>query len=250
MQPETVRRSSRCPTVTAMALQRTATAATAWKGTSKKTVLLSTAGYRRSRPEGRLASPSSTIRTPILLCYDQHGRNGFRKCRESHRLERQHRRLQPNSANVARIDKTGREFFATTARSLALAGPGRGVLSGRCRRLLCTGRCSGNIPRIMRENTPQEHRRVFDARRRRVCDMAGVLLSYFSIDDDHSGRIPAGVVGVIPTKVSAENGPIQPGDLRVTASTPGHAMKAGSNSCWLDLLSARLWRRSAVQVQR
>lgn len=38
--------------------------------------------------------------------------------------------------------------------------------------------------------------------------------------------IPMGVVGVIPTKVSAENGPIQRGDLLVTSSTPGHAMKA------------------------
>jgi hypothetical protein len=31
---------------------------------------------------------------------------------------------------------------------------------------------------------------------------------------------------VIPTKVSTENGAIAIGDLLVTASTPGHAMKA------------------------
>jgi hypothetical protein len=30
--------------------------------------------------------------------------------------------------------------------------------------------------------------------------------------------------------VSAENGPVLPGDLLVTASTPGHAMKGGSNA--------------------
>jgi hypothetical protein len=30
-------------------------------------------------------------------------------------------------------------------------------------------------------------------------------------------------------KVSAENGPIHPGDLLVSSSTPGHAMKAGPN---------------------
>ena len=56
-----------------------------------------------------------------------------------------------------------------------------------------------------------------------------MLLSDLSIEDDHSGQRPAGVVGVIPTKVSAENGPIRPGDLLVTASTPGHAMKAEFN---------------------
>ena len=33
------------------------------------------------------------------------------------------------------------------------------------------------------------------------------------------------VVGIVPCKVSAENGPIQRGDLLVTSSTEGHAMK-------------------------
>ncbi|HEY54070.1 MAG TPA: hypothetical protein G4N94_11495 [Caldilineae bacterium] len=37
------------------------------------------------------------------------------------------------------------------------------------------------------------------------------------------------LVGVVPVKVSAENGPIQPGDLLVASSTPGHAMRAGEN---------------------
>jgi hypothetical protein len=42
-------------------------------------------------------------------------------------------------------------------------------------------------------------------------------------------RIPLAVVGVVPVKASAENGPIRPGDLLATSSTPGHAMKAGPN---------------------
>jgi hypothetical protein len=42
-------------------------------------------------------------------------------------------------------------------------------------------------------------------------------------------EVPLAVVGVVPVKVSAENGPVQPGDLLVSASTPGHAMKAGPN---------------------
>jgi hypothetical protein len=39
-------------------------------------------------------------------------------------------------------------------------------------------------------------------------------------------RVPVALAGVVPCKVSAENGPIQPGDLLVTSDTPGHAMKA------------------------
>jgi len=33
------------------------------------------------------------------------------------------------------------------------------------------------------------------------------------------------MIGIVPCKVSAENGPIARGDLLVTSSTPGHAMK-------------------------
>jgi hypothetical protein len=43
------------------------------------------------------------------------------------------------------------------------------------------------------------------------------------------GHIPLAVVGVVPVKASAENGPIRPGDLLVASSIPGHAMKAGPN---------------------
>lgn len=45
--------------------------------------------------------------------------------------------------------------------------------------------------------------------------------------DDPLAGIPVAVVGIVPCKVSAENGPIQRGDLLVTAATPGHAMRAG-----------------------
>jgi hypothetical protein len=46
---------------------------------------------------------------------------------------------------------------------------------------------------------------------------------------DLSSTAPLAVVGVVPVKASAENGPIAPGDLLVASDTPGHAMKAGSN---------------------
>ena len=40
-----------------------------------------------------------------------------------------------------------------------------------------------------------------------------------------SGK-PVALAGRVPCKVSAENGPIEIGDLLTTSSTPGHAMKA------------------------
>lgn len=54
----------------------------------------------------------------------------------------------------------------------------------------------------------------------------GVLLTEEHIDSDLSNKAPMGVIGVIPTKVCTEGGAIQKGDLLVTSSTSGVAMKA------------------------
>jgi len=54
----------------------------------------------------------------------------------------------------------------------------------------------------------------------------GVLLTEESIDGALTGKLPMGVIGVIPTKVCNENGPIRRGDILVTSSRPGYAMKA------------------------
>lgn len=43
-------------------------------------------------------------------------------------------------------------------------------------------------------------------------------------------EVPMAMVGIVPTKVSAENGAIRPGDLLVTSSTPGYAMKGTDRS--------------------
>ena len=43
------------------------------------------------------------------------------------------------------------------------------------------------------------------------------------------GYAPLAIVGIVPVKASAENGSIQPGDLLVASSIPGHAMKADPN---------------------
>ncbi len=46
------------------------------------------------------------------------------------------------------------------------------------------------------------------------------------VEGSVAGTIPLAISGIVPAKVSAENGPIKPGDLLVTSSTPGYAMKA------------------------
>jgi hypothetical protein len=45
-------------------------------------------------------------------------------------------------------------------------------------------------------------------------------------DEDREAGISVALVGIVPCKVSAENGAISRGDLLVTSSTPGHAMRA------------------------
>jgi len=43
-------------------------------------------------------------------------------------------------------------------------------------------------------------------------------------------EVPMAVAGIVPAKVSAENGPIKVGDLLVTPSSPGYAMKGTDRS--------------------
>lgn len=43
-------------------------------------------------------------------------------------------------------------------------------------------------------------------------------------------EVPMAMIGIVPTKVSAENGPIRPGDLLVTSSKIGYAMKGTDRS--------------------
>lgn len=43
-------------------------------------------------------------------------------------------------------------------------------------------------------------------------------------------EVPMAMIGIVPTKVSTENGPIKRGDLLVTSSIPGYAMKGTDHS--------------------
>jgi hypothetical protein len=58
----------------------------------------------------------------------------------------------------------------------------------------------------------------------------GVLLTDRDIDANLDDTVPLGVIGVIPTKVTGEGGPIKRGDLLVTSSTAGHAMKGNDRT--------------------
>jgi hypothetical protein len=59
----------------------------------------------------------------------------------------------------------------------------------------------------------------------------GMLGSTRKVDEAApTNEVPLAVVGIVPCKVTAENGPIQVGDLLVTSSTPGHAMKGTDRS--------------------
>jgi hypothetical protein len=54
----------------------------------------------------------------------------------------------------------------------------------------------------------------------------GVVASQHRADEAlPKNEVPLAVVGIVPCKVTAENGPIAVGDLLVASSTPGHAMK-------------------------
>jgi hypothetical protein len=74
--------------------------------------------------------------------------------------------------------------------------------------------------KITLSNTPYSHMVVGV-----YATKPGVLLAHTAAEDDISSLIPVGVVGVVPTKVCIENGPIRRGDLLTTSSTSGHAMK-------------------------
>ena len=59
--------------------------------------------------------------------------------------------------------------------------------------------------------------------------------------DANEKSVPLALSGVVPTKVSAENGPIEVGDLLTTSNTPGHAMKCDDKrKCFGSLVGKAL----------
>lgn len=76
--------------------------------------------------------------------------------------------------------------------------------------------------------TPEEQA----ARRAEAAEAAGIEDSQALTDAQTQkirtgdGMVEVAIAGIVPVKVSAENGAIQRGDLLTTSSMPGHAMKA------------------------
>jgi hypothetical protein len=54
----------------------------------------------------------------------------------------------------------------------------------------------------------------------------GFVGSTHPLSDKYDNEIPVAITGIVPCKVSTENGPIKRGDLLTSSSTPGYAMKA------------------------
>lgn len=54
----------------------------------------------------------------------------------------------------------------------------------------------------------------------------GFVGSIHPMDDENYNEIPVAITGIVPCKVSTENGPIKRGDLLTSSGTPGYAMKA------------------------
>jgi len=71
------------------------------------------------------------------------------------------------------------------------------------------------------------------------------------VDDELSDHVPLAIAGIVPVKVTSENGPSCVGDLLTTSSTPGHAMRATAASPGTILgkaLCALETRRGVVDV--
>jgi len=131
--------------------------------------------------------------------------------------------FQSNSANTARIDRSGKGFFnggtqtggADVAEAFEVENKINDYSPGEV--LVIS---TNNDRRVEKCRAPYSTLVIGV-----YATKPGVLLSERDIEADLSDTIPVGIVGVIPTKVSGENGPIRRGDLLVTSSTPGHAMK-------------------------
>lgn len=128
--------------------------------------------------------------------------------------------LASSGVNVARIDKTGRGFFngGTQTGGADIAE----IID-------TTGRLPepGEVVEIDPEH-PSHYRLSSMAESTLVAGVVttrpGVLMN--AGVDDVAGLPALALAGRVPVKVTAEGGAIRAGDLLVSASTPGHAMKA------------------------
>ncbi len=132
--------------------------------------------------------------------------------------------FQSANANVARINKTGTAFFnggtQNSGADLAEAFDVKGNTSDYE---------PGDILVISTDTdrTVEKSSKPYSVLVAGVyATKPGILLTEENIDSELTGKVPMGVIGVIPTKVCLEGGKISRGDLLVTSSESGAAMKA------------------------
>ncbi|WP_080777493.1 beta strand repeat-containing protein [Chryseobacterium phocaeense] len=131
---------------------------------------------------------------------------------------------QSASTNVARINKAGRGYFndgtqnsgADVAEAFDVEGSTSEYEPGDILII------STNSDRTVEKSSQPYSTLVAGV----YATKPGVLLTEENIDSELIGKVPMGVIGVIPTKVCLEGGKIKRGDLLVTSSKPGTAMRA------------------------
>jgi len=131
---------------------------------------------------------------------------------------------QSASTNVARIDKTGKGFFnggtqnsgADLAEAFDVEGNTSEYEPGDILVI------STDTDRTVEKSSKPYSNLVAGV----YATKPGVLLTEENIDSELIGKVPMGVIGVIPTKVCLQGGAIKRGDLLVTSSQSGVAMKA------------------------
>ncbi|WP_294237504.1 MULTISPECIES: collagen-like protein [Chryseobacterium] len=132
--------------------------------------------------------------------------------------------FQNGNANVARINKSGTAFFnggtqnsgADVAEAFDVEGNVSAYEPGDILII------STDADRTVEKSSKPYSNLVAGV----YATKPGVLLTEENIDSELLGKVPMGVIGVIPTKVCLEGGKIKRGDLLVTSSQPGVAMKA------------------------
>lgn len=136
--------------------------------------------------------------------------------------------FQKNGGSVARIDDAGKGFFnggtqvggADVAEFFDVEGSKNDYEAGD---VLIISQSSDR--KVEKSSTPYSHlvSGVYATK-------PGLLLTEKdAVADQLDGMVPMGVIGVIPTKVCLEGGSIKRGDMLVTSSTTGVAMKADIN---------------------
>ncbi len=132
--------------------------------------------------------------------------------------------FQSASTNIARINKAGRGFFnggtQTSGADVAEVFDVEGHISQYEMGDILV--ISTSSDRAVEKSSEPYSTLVAGV----YATKPGVLLTEENIDADISDKVPMGVIGVIPTKVCLEGGEIKRGDLLVTSSVPGVAMKA------------------------